>query len=196
MTDIIIETVKEIMDENNALIGYIVNGNMSVPIDHGNAHYREVKEWIAAGNTPEPAFTFDEMKARKLVDLSAKTRSYIEGFYPEIKQRSDTADKEYDGTALLMINSNYTLDQIYRDAGLYANEIIAGTSTVDEIIATLPAEEQAHWEQILKVATRVAWVKACKAVHAEYAAILEAATDQAALDAVDLENIPYPRYPL
>jgi len=95
-----------------------------------------------------------------------------------------------------MINPNYTLDQIYRDAGVYANEIIAGTTTIADIVATLPSEERPHWEQILKVATRVAWVKACKAVHAKYAALLEAATDQAALDAVDIDNIAYPEYPL
>ena len=34
--------------------GYLVNGTMSVPNAEGNRHYKEVLEWIAEGNTPEP----------------------------------------------------------------------------------------------------------------------------------------------
>ena len=192
-----IEAVKEQRDiETDELIGYLANGTMFVPLDTSNSHYKEIQKWITEGNTPEPAYTFDEIKAYRLNKLSNRTKHHIELFYPEVKQRSDAADKEYDGTALLMIDTNYTLDRIYRDAGAYANEIISGTNTVSNIVASFPAEEQPHWEQILKVATRVAWVKACKAVHAEYTALLEAAQDRAALDAVDIDNIAYPEYPL
>ena len=41
--------------------GYLVNGSMSVPLSEGNRHYRGVQEWIAAGNTPDPEFTQDEL---------------------------------------------------------------------------------------------------------------------------------------
>lgn len=35
--------------------GYLLNGALSVPEDAGNRHYRLVQEWIAEGNTPDPA---------------------------------------------------------------------------------------------------------------------------------------------
>ena len=48
--------------------GYLVNGNMSVPEAEGNRHYQAVQEWIAEGNTPEPADvppepTYGELRA-------------------------------------------------------------------------------------------------------------------------------------
>lgn len=49
-----IETVK--IHEN----GYLVNGTLSVPEAEGNRHYQAVQEWIADGNTPEPADTVPE----------------------------------------------------------------------------------------------------------------------------------------
>lgn len=50
-----IETVKNMQDANGTLTGYFVNGTMSVPLDENNADYQLVQEWIAKGNTPEPA---------------------------------------------------------------------------------------------------------------------------------------------
>ncbi len=35
--------------------GYLVNGINNVPATEDNRHYRAVQEWIAEGNTPEPA---------------------------------------------------------------------------------------------------------------------------------------------
>ena len=35
--------------------GYRLNGYMDVPDDPRNADYQRIQEWIAAGNTPEPA---------------------------------------------------------------------------------------------------------------------------------------------
>jgi hypothetical protein len=35
--------------------GYLVNGSLSVPSGADNRHYQAVMDWIAAGNTPEPA---------------------------------------------------------------------------------------------------------------------------------------------
>lgn len=55
-----IETVKLQLEGD----GYLVNGNMSVPNAPGNRHYQMVQEWIAAGNTPEPAETSQETTDR------------------------------------------------------------------------------------------------------------------------------------
>lgn len=45
-----IETVKIQADieQPETLIGYLVNGNMSVPLAEGNRHYNEVQEWIGS----------------------------------------------------------------------------------------------------------------------------------------------------
>ena len=55
-----IQTVK--LQEN----GYLVNGSIFVPDDPGNRHYREVQEWINAGNTPEPIQTPAEQAEEEL----------------------------------------------------------------------------------------------------------------------------------
>ena len=54
-----INTVKLQADIDNPTVvtGYLVNGNLNVPIVDGNRDYKEVTKWIADGNTPEPAYT-------------------------------------------------------------------------------------------------------------------------------------------
>jgi hypothetical protein len=41
--------------ENIAVIKVVNNLELLVPCDPGNRHYIEYQEWLAAGNTPEPA---------------------------------------------------------------------------------------------------------------------------------------------
>ena len=47
--------ITEIQTVKQAGNGYIVNDTMWVPDAPGNRDYRVVAEWIAAGNTPDPA---------------------------------------------------------------------------------------------------------------------------------------------
>lgn len=56
-------TVKNQADINNptVLTGYLVDGNMSVPLDINNRHNQEVQKWIGEGNTPEEAYTQQEL---------------------------------------------------------------------------------------------------------------------------------------
>ncbi len=49
------------IDNPTVLTGYLVDGNMSVPLDDGNRHYQEVQVWIAEGNIPEDAYTQAEL---------------------------------------------------------------------------------------------------------------------------------------
>ena len=58
-------TVKYIADIETPtdFTAFLVDGGMFVPMDEMNRHYQEVQEWIAGGNTPEPAFTQDELDA-------------------------------------------------------------------------------------------------------------------------------------
>lgn len=43
--------------------------NASIPADPANRDYAEYLEWLANGNTPQPAQTLGEIKAEKLVEL-------------------------------------------------------------------------------------------------------------------------------
>jgi len=54
--------------------GYIVDNTMQVPLDQDNRHYKMVQDWIAEGNTPEPAYTQDELDAY----AKAKAKSDME----------------------------------------------------------------------------------------------------------------------
>ena len=73
-----IQIVKEIRDlETNELVGYLVDGTKSVPLAESNKDFREVQEWIAEGNTPEPAYTDEELaeqEATRLAQEAEKAR--------------------------------------------------------------------------------------------------------------------------
>ncbi len=58
-----INTVKHraLISTPDDYMGYVVNGNMYIPIDDNNVDYQEVQVWIDNGNTPEPAFTEEEL---------------------------------------------------------------------------------------------------------------------------------------
>ncbi len=43
------------------LTGYLVDGNKNVPLDTQNRDYQEVQAWIVEGNTPEDAYTQQEL---------------------------------------------------------------------------------------------------------------------------------------
>jgi len=43
--------------------GYLVDDYMYVPLDQDNRHYKMVQDWISEGNTPQPAYTQDELDA-------------------------------------------------------------------------------------------------------------------------------------
>jgi hypothetical protein len=61
-----IKTVKETES------GYLVNGNTWVPVSEDNRHYREVQEWIAEGNTPEPKDPPEDPDKETIRSLIAK----------------------------------------------------------------------------------------------------------------------------
>ena len=50
-----VTTVKLVNDDEGNPSGYLLNGSMSVPMAEGNRHYKMIQDWIAEGNTPEPA---------------------------------------------------------------------------------------------------------------------------------------------
>ncbi len=58
-----INTVKNQADIDNpmTITGYFVDGIKNVPVSQSNKDYREVQAWIADGNTPEDAYTQQEI---------------------------------------------------------------------------------------------------------------------------------------
>ena len=66
-------TVKEITTDGE-LTGYLVDGNLNVPIATGNRHYQAVQEWIAEGNTPSPA---DVVEVDLVAQTNAEARAYL-----------------------------------------------------------------------------------------------------------------------
>jgi hypothetical protein len=50
-----ITTVKIINDDNDNHSGYLLDGELNVPLDSGNRHYQAIQDWIAEGNTPTDA---------------------------------------------------------------------------------------------------------------------------------------------
>ena len=75
---ITIQTVKEQVNKNNELIGYLLNGTMRVPGNApGNKEYELIKQWLAEGNIPEPEFTEEELTARELNEKISTANQYL-----------------------------------------------------------------------------------------------------------------------
>ncbi len=49
-----------------------------IPPDQGNADYQEYLEWLAKGNTPEPAFTPEELEAKQKAEEEAAREALIQ----------------------------------------------------------------------------------------------------------------------
>ena len=80
-----IETVK-LQD-----LGYLINGNMSVPNDPANRHYVMVQEWIAEGNTPAPEFTALEIEANIQQGINDEAQAYLSKTDWYITRHAETA---------------------------------------------------------------------------------------------------------
>lgn len=70
---------------NKDLIGYLVNGQIFVPI---GAESQEFKEWLAEGNIPESEFTVEEIEEQRVQNINSYTQSFIYSKYQQPKQSS------------------------------------------------------------------------------------------------------------
>jgi len=137
--------------------------------------------------------SLNELKQRKLQELTFATTSYIEQYYPEIKQRSDMADKEYFVSYLLAANSSYTSDEIYRKVVASAYRIFTNQATLDQELQLYPQEERYAWEQLMKIALRVQFIQAVKQEFHNYKQMIETAKSKKGLSAITFEfNTKYP----
>ena len=57
--------------------GYLLNGEMSVPMADGNREYELIKVWLEEGNTPEPEFTIEEIKVSTLNKQIQEAKTYL-----------------------------------------------------------------------------------------------------------------------
>lgn len=65
--------------------GYLINGSLSVPNAEGNRHYQAVQEWIAQGNTPEPADIIPEPTAQEQFDARLASDPILSAIVAEIE---------------------------------------------------------------------------------------------------------------
>jgi len=58
--------------------GYILDGNIFVPMDENNSNYTAIQAWIAEGNIVEPALTPDEIVVSSLNEEKAKLHQELD----------------------------------------------------------------------------------------------------------------------
>lgn len=81
-----------------------------IPFAGGNRDFQEYQEWLAAGNTPEPAQTADEVKMGKYTiintEYSQKIAAVCTSGIPATKQDELIADLRSKWKAAILAGSN------------------------------------------------------------------------------------------
>ena len=78
------------IDSPTVLTGYLIDGNMNVPLDGQNRHYKIVQEWIAEGNIPEEAYTQSEIDAHTKSIEVGKALTYLKSTDWQVMREHDT----------------------------------------------------------------------------------------------------------
>jgi len=134
-------------------------------------------------------------RAKELVE------DYITMYYPYDKQQADNHQKDYYGTAILMIRSQntssepLTLDQIYLQVGNAANKILDGQATLQDLVSAYPQEEQFYWEQLIKAGVRKAWTVRCVYIYRSYVNQVKQASAIDDLKELDKQYLDFPEFP-
>jgi len=103
-----------------------------------------------------------ELKQQKIAEASQLAKEYILQHYPDDKQKSDLADREYYSAYLVTVNQNYTFEEVYRIVSMLAVQVYRGQMTLDQAISQLPENERKAWEQLIKIGLRVMFVQNVK----------------------------------
>jgi len=145
-----------------------------------------------------------EMEAYKqhLIERANEViQEYILSHYPLEKQNADNQQKDYYGTAILMIRMNktsstpLTLDHIYLEVGEKVNKFFNGYS-FDQLVSEYPDDERFYWEQLLKAGIRKAWVVKCVYVFNDFKQKVMSAKSLDELEQLDVQILDFPEFPL
>lgn len=93
-----------------------------IPNASGNRHWREYQKWVAEGNTPDPIYTDDEIKANQLAeqqaninnafvdDISHMVKCEVNGVTYEMDATNDSASRLKSGIDLAVLLGESTID--------------------------------------------------------------------------------------
>ena len=71
---------------------YLVNGEISVPLDSSNRDYGLIQDWIYQGNTPRPEFTTDQIKENAQLVINSESISYLNSTDWYIVRHAETGE--------------------------------------------------------------------------------------------------------
>jgi hypothetical protein len=92
-----IQTVKKQVNENNELVGYLVDGTKSVPLAEGNRDYQEVQKYIEDGGIVEEAYTKEELEAIELAKVKSEAQAYLDStdwYYARLAETGEEVPAE------------------------------------------------------------------------------------------------------
>jgi len=151
-----------------------------------------------------------EKKTQLLNQLNSYTTSYILQHYPDIKQKSDLADKEF-YTTLLINKLSLTADEIANKVYNASANILSGISTLQDEVEKLSKDKDGNeitfdwngqtvstklpWEQLIKVGVRTGWVQLVKQKYYEIKRQIEDMSSLKELEKFNLGDIEFPEFP-
>jgi len=150
-------------------------------------------------------------KKKELLNrLSEFITSYIFLHYPDTKQKSDLADKEF-FTTLLISKLSLTADEIANKVYEASANILSNTSTLQDEVNKLSKDETGNeitftwngqtihasfvWEQLIKVGVRTGWVQLVKQKYYEIKSQIENLASLNEVENFKVENSKLPPFP-
>jgi hypothetical protein len=124
--------------------GYLVNGEISVPNNHGGWMSELVEEWLET-NTPEPEFTEAELNTKALADITMSIHGLLDATAKTYRYDNIMSARSYTGyvnpfqieaQSLAVWASN-----CWVKAGEIEADVLAGIRpmpTVGEVLAEMP----------------------------------------------------------
>lgn len=69
--------VWEDFDDATIIVYIDTDSGVSIPLDPANEDYQAFLAWIAESNTPDPAYTAEEIAAHEAAAIAAQARAYV-----------------------------------------------------------------------------------------------------------------------
>lgn len=136
-------------------------------------------------------YRFSSLKQTILREIAQIYEDLIDQYYPKEWRDKDPQRKEYHGSALMLMNPEYTTDFIYRKVSELAQAIFSGQIDLQEAVSQFPKEEQIHWEMLIKIAIRTIWLQRTRYMEANLKNSVLNANSLNELLAIKNSSIPY-----